>query len=88
MVVYLGRGLGGVGGVAGVVIGFAFVRLLSYGVQRLLESQSVPPIDVFYTSPWLVLGCIAVAVGVAVLAGVWPSSRAAKLEPVAALQRT
>ncbi|MEO1477237.1 MAG: ABC transporter permease [Bacteroidota bacterium] len=80
--------LGVVGGVAGVVIGFAFVRLLSYGVQRLLESQSVPPIDVFYTSPWLVLGCIAVAVGVAVLAGVWPSSRAAKLEPVAALQRT
>ncbi|MEM6785550.1 MAG: ABC transporter permease [Bacteroidota bacterium] len=80
--------LGVIGGVIGVVVGFGFVRLLSYGVQRFLESRAVPPIDVFYTSPWLVLGCIAIAVAVAVLAGVWPSSRAAKLEPVAALQRT
>ncbi|MEL7363176.1 MAG: FtsX-like permease family protein, partial [Bacteroidota bacterium] len=80
--------LGVVGGVVGVVVGFGFVRLLSYGVQRFLESRAVPPIDVFYTSPWLALTCIAIAVAVAVLAGVWPSSRAAKLEPVAALQRT
>ncbi|MEM9996327.1 MAG: ABC transporter permease [Bacteroidota bacterium] len=78
--------LGLVGGLVGVVLGFGFVRLLSLGVRRLLASQNVPPVDLFYTAPWLVLGCLVVAVLVAVTAGAWPSARAARIEPLQALQ--
>jgi putative ABC transport system permease protein len=66
----------GVGGVAGLLIGIGSAWLLSH---------FVPGIESF-TSPWVVLGAIGMALAVGVSAGVAPALKAASLDPVEALR--
>jgi putative ABC transport system permease protein len=65
-----------VGGVAGLIIGVAFASLLSH---------LVPAIESF-TSPWVVLEAIGMALAVGISAGVAPAMKAASLDPVEALR--
>jgi putative ABC transport system permease protein len=64
------------GGIAGLLVGGGGAWLLQAAVPGL-ES---------YTSPWVVLAALAVALGVGVAAGVAPAVHAAALDPVEALR--
>jgi putative ABC transport system permease protein len=78
--------MGLVGGAFGVGLGWLIGRVLTAGTNLYLKRQELPPADVFAVTWWLVLAAIALAVFVSLVAGLYPASRAAKLDPVEALR--
>lgn len=78
--------MGLLGGVLGVGFGWLVGRAVTVGTNLYLKRQGLPGTDVFFVSWWLVLLAIVLAVLVSLAAGVYPASRAAKLNPVEALR--
>jgi len=78
--------MGLLGGVLGVGFGWLVGRAVTIGTNLYLKRQGLPGTDVFFVSWWLVLLAIVLAVLVSLAAGVYPASRAAKLNPVEALR--
>ena len=78
--------MGFFGGVLGVLFGWLLGRALSFGLNVYLKRQSLDPIQISSVPWWLVLSAIALAVLVSLVAGLYPASRAAKLNPVDALR--
>jgi len=78
--------MGLVGGIVGVLFGWVVGRAVTFGTNLYLKRQSLPATDVFAVSWWLVLLAIVLAVAVSLVAGLYPASRAAKLNPVEALR--
>jgi len=74
------------GGALGVGIGWLIGRAVTIGTNIYLRRQSLPATNVFAVPWWLVLGAIAFAIVVSLCAGLYPASRAAKLNPVEALR--
>ena len=74
------------GGLAGVFFGWGLGRVINAGFNAWMRSREMNG-DTFWFVPWwLVLGGIVFAVLVSLAAGVYPASRAAKLDPIAALR--
>jgi ABC-type lipoprotein release transport system permease subunit len=78
--------MGLVGGLAGVTLGWAIGRVINFGTNLYLRRQELPPETIWQVPWWLVVGAIAFAVLVSLLAGLYPAARAAKLDPVQALR--
>ena len=78
--------MGLVGGLAGVTLGWAIGRAINFGTNIYLRRQELPAETIWWVPWWLVVGAIAFAVFVSLLAGLYPASRAAKLDPVQALR--
>ncbi len=74
------------GGLLGVAFGWLIGRALTWGTNIYLHRQNLPSAHVFSVPWWLVLGAIAFAVAVSLAAGLYPASRAARLNPVEALR--
>jgi hypothetical protein len=78
--------MGILGGIVGVVLGWAIGQIINFGVNIYLKSQSVPP-EHFWSVPlWLVVFSIVFAFLVSLVSGLYPAGRAAKLDPVQALR--
>jgi putative ABC transport system permease protein len=78
--------MGILGGIVGVVLGWAIGQIINFGVNIYLKSQSVPP-EHFWSVPlWLVVFSIVFAILVSLVSGLYPAGRAAKLDPVQALR--
>ncbi len=78
--------MGFVGGIGGVFLGWLIGRALTFGTNVYLARQSLPSVDISAVPLWLALGAIAFAVVVSLIAGLYPASRAARLNPVEALR--
>ena len=78
--------MGFLGGVLGVGFGWLVGRAVTFGINVYLKRQSLPPTDVFSVPWWLVLLAIVLAVLVSLAAGVYPATKAARLNPVEALR--
>lgn len=79
--------MGAIAGVSGLVAGWLLSLLVDWLAHRYLESQQVTFIgSLSYVPWWLAVGAIVFAVVVGVVAGLYPASRAARLDPVAALR--
>ncbi len=78
--------MGLLGGVLGVGFGWFIGRALTWGTNIYLHRQNLPSAHVFSVPWWLVLGAIAFAVVVSLAAGLYPATRAARLNPVEALR--
>jgi len=74
------------GGVGGLVLGWGVSRIINRVVNYFLARQGMPFIEYFRFPLWLCLGGIAFAVGVSLVAGVYPALRAARVDPVVALR--
>lgn len=78
--------MGILGGIVGVALGWAIGQVINFGINIYLKSQSVPP-EHFWAAPlWLVVFSIIFAFVVSLVSGLYPASRAAKLDPVQALR--
>ena len=78
--------MGFVGGIGGVVLGWLIGRALTLATNIYLKRQELPSVEISSVPLWLVLFGIGFAVGVSLIAGLYPASRAAKLDPVQALR--
>lgn len=78
--------MGILGGIVGVVLGWAIGQVINMGTNIYLKRQSLPP-EHFWAVPWwLVGGAIAFAFVVSLVSGLYPAGRAARLDPVQALR--
>ena len=78
--------MGLVGGISGCLLGWAIGAAINFGTGIYLERQALPPEKVWSAPWWLVLSAIGFSILVSLLAGLYPASRAAKLDPVQALR--
>lgn len=78
--------IGIAGGAGGLALGWAVSRIINKVVNYFLARQGMPFIEYFRFPLWLCLGGIAFAVGVSLVAGVYPALRAARVDPVVALR--
>ena len=78
--------MGILGGIVGVVFGWAIGQIINFGTNIYLKSQSIPP-EHFWAVPWwLAVFAIVFAFAVSLISGLYPAARAAKLDPVQALR--
>jgi putative ABC transport system permease protein len=78
--------MGLAGGVLGVLFGWLIGQALTLGTNIYLKRQDLPGVNISAVPWWLIAGAIAFAVLVSLVAGLYPASRAAKLNPVDALR--
>ncbi len=78
--------MGFLGGISGVVFGWLIGRALTLATNIYLKRQELPSVEISSVPLWLVLFGIGFAVAVSLVAGLYPASRAAKLNPVEALR--
>jgi putative ABC transport system permease protein len=77
--------LGLLGGAVGVFLAVFFGQILNFVAARTFLS-SYPGFTISVFSPWLLLGVIALTTAIALVAGLAPANRAAKLDPVDSLR--
>ncbi len=78
--------MGFAGGCLGVLIGWLIGRGMTFGTDYYLRRQSLPEIDIASVPWWMVAAAIGFSIAVSLAAGIYPASRAAKLDPVEALR--
>ena len=74
------------GGVFGVALGWLIGSALTWGTTIYLHRQNLPGVKISYVPWWLALSAIGFAIIVSLIAGLYPASRAARLNPVEALR--
>jgi putative ABC transport system permease protein len=78
--------MGLAGGVLGVLLGWLIGQALTFATNVYLKRQDLPGVKISSVPLWLIAGAIGFAVLVSLIAGLYPASRAAKLNPVDALR--
>jgi putative ABC transport system permease protein len=78
--------MGLAGGLFGVLLGWGIGRAIQFATMIYLKRQGMNPPNIWSVPWWLVLGAIAFAVAVSLVSGIYPASRAARLDPVEALR--
>jgi putative ABC transport system permease protein len=78
--------MGFFGGLCGVALGWFIGQALTWGTGIYLRQQDLPGVKISYVPWWLAVSAVAFATVVSLLAGLYPASRAARLNPVDALR--
>jgi putative ABC transport system permease protein len=78
--------IGLIGGVTGVILGWIVGRLVNFGANIYIQNQGGTPGDLFSLPLWLVGGAIGFSIALSLVAGLYPASRAARLDPIHALR--
>jgi putative ABC transport system permease protein len=78
--------MGVFGGTVGVALGWTIGRVINLGANVYLKRQHFPPERIWFVPWWLVMGAIVFAIVVSLFSGLYPASRAARLDPVEALR--
>lgn len=78
--------IGFMGGVFGLALGWLVSIIINVVVNGLSAREGVPHIHYFSFPWWLCLGAVAFSVLVSLIAGIFPTIRAAAVDPVVALR--
>ncbi len=78
--------IGAAGSIGGIVLGWVISRAASIVAKSLMVHDGVTPVELFRLPLWLMLTAFAFGFVVSILAGYYPASRAARVDPVRALR--
>jgi putative ABC transport system permease protein len=78
--------MGLLGGIFGTLLGWLIGRAINIGTNIYFRSLGIPAEKILAVPWWLVGAAIGVALVVSLVSGLYPASRAAKLDPVQALR--
>ena len=78
--------IGLLGGLFGLGLGWAVGMIINEVINILMARQGAPRMEYFSFPWWLCLGAIAFSILVSLVAGVYPTRRAARVDPVVALR--
>jgi putative ABC transport system permease protein len=70
----------------GIVIGWTVGQIINFGVNIYIRTQGGTPGTFFFLPLWLIGSAIAFSIFVSLIAGSYPASRAAQLDPIQALR--
>jgi putative ABC transport system permease protein len=78
--------IGLLGGILGIALGWIVGRIINFGANLYIQSQGGTPGTLFSLPLWLIAGAIGFSIFVSLIAGSYPASRAARLNPIQALR--
>jgi len=78
--------MGVLGGVFGVLMGWIIGRAINFGTNIYLVRQGFSREDIWTVPLWLIGAALGFSFVISLLSGLYPASRAAKLDPVQALR--
>lgn len=78
--------IGFLGGIFGLALGWTVSMVINRVANYFLAKQAVPYMDYFSFPWWLCLGAVAFSIVVSLAAGIYPTLRAARVDPVVALR--
>jgi putative ABC transport system permease protein len=78
--------IGVIGALLGLVLGWGVTRVANLVVNAHLMPEGEMPVNLFYFPIWLILGAIGFSIVISLVAGLYPATRAARIDPVEALR--
>jgi putative ABC transport system permease protein len=78
--------MGLLGGILGVFIGWLLGQGITFGTNVYLQRRDLPAVQISAVPWWMVVLAIVFSIAVSLAAGLYPASRAARLNPVEALR--
>lgn len=78
--------MGFLGGVGGVIIGYIGGYLINIGINVLANTFGGQSLNLFYYPPWFIYFIIIFSTLIGLITGIFPSIKAAKLNPLTALR--
>lgn len=78
--------MGILGGVFGTALGWLIGRAINIGTNIYFKRLGVPAETILAVPWWLVAVAMGIALVVSLISGLYPASRAARLDPVQALR--
>lgn len=78
--------MGFLGGVGGLTIGGVIGEAVNFGLNTLAHRFNGPPVDVFLAPVWFMIVIMVFSTSIGFLTGLYPSFRAARLNPLDALR--
>jgi ABC-type lipoprotein release transport system permease subunit len=79
--------IGTIGASVGIVFGWIITRIATAIAHSFMAKEGVPLFDLFAFPLWLIAGAVGFGLLVSLGAGLYPASRAARVDPVQALRQ-
>jgi ABC-type antimicrobial peptide transport system permease subunit len=78
--------IGALGAGIGLLFGWLITRVASVVAHYFMRKEGVTEVEIFALPWWLILIALGLGIGVSLIAGIYPASRAARTDPVEALR--